>query len=101
MARDKDEVSSDDLVGCLTVDIIKDVPIMKEVELTLPILNPRIQRKVRDSTLTIIVEKSPNDRAVHALSTIQEDRPKHGASDDEDVEELSDELSSKLKELGL
>ena len=89
MARDKDEVSSDDLVGCLTVDIIKEVPIMKAVELTLPILNPRIQRKIRESTLTIIIEKTPNDRAVPAVSTVQEERLTHATVD---LDDLSNEL---------
>lgn len=56
---DKDDMSTDDLVGCITIDTINQVPIMKDLRLTLPILNPKIRRKVRESTLTIIVKKMP------------------------------------------
>ena len=61
---------------------------MKAVELTLPILNTRIQRKIR-ATLTIIIEKTPNDRAVPAVSTVQEERLTHATVD---LDDLSNEL---------
>ena len=58
--RDRDVISSDDLVGCVTVDL-PDLPYNKQVQLTRPLLNPAISRKLLDTTITIAVTKQHRD----------------------------------------
>jgi len=45
--------------GCATVDLIRNMPANEESELVLKLLNPPIDRKLKDSTLTIRLSKIP------------------------------------------
>jgi len=58
----RDKLTADDLIGCVYVNT-NDLELNTSVELELPLINPHLEKKLRQTSLTLQVRKIPQSTA--------------------------------------
>ena len=64
----RDELTADDLIGCVYVNT-NDIELNTPVELELPLINPHLEKRLRQSSLTLQVRKIPQYAAPAIVTT--------------------------------
>ncbi len=64
----RDELTADDLIGCVYVNT-NDLELNTSVELELPLINPHLEKRLRQSSLTLKVRKIPQYAASAIYTT--------------------------------
>ena len=82
----RDKLTADDLIGCLYVNT-NDLELNTSVELELPLINPHLEKKLRQSSLTLHVRKIPQyaapalDATERSVELPQSQESPHGDSE--------------------
>ncbi|EKX32754.1 hypothetical protein GUITHDRAFT_121057 [Guillardia theta CCMP2712] len=89
---DKDDVTSDDLVGSVQVDL-QQLPDGEEEELTLPLHNHKLFKKLRETRLVLRVHKLIETESMKMTVKMPERQANEEKEENEELEEL-EELSA-------